>query len=92
MVQPEDIDSGHSNFQLGARSGRYHHNLGRRKLVSTNHREALNCGKNVGAVRPTLKGSGAAFSRSPVERLPISVWQEDFLWTTHVRRNQTPYP
>ena len=29
MVQPEDIDSGHSNFQLGARSGRYHHNLDR---------------------------------------------------------------
>jgi hypothetical protein len=29
MVQPEDIDSGHSNFQLGACSGRYHHNLDR---------------------------------------------------------------
>ena len=27
MVQPENIDSGHSNFQLGARSGRYHHLL-----------------------------------------------------------------
>jgi hypothetical protein len=28
MVQPEDIDSGHSNSKLGASSGRRHRNLG----------------------------------------------------------------
>lgn len=29
MVHPENIDSEHSNSQLDASSGRYHHNLGR---------------------------------------------------------------
>ena len=29
MVQPENIDSGHSSFQLDDRSGRYHCNLAR---------------------------------------------------------------
>jgi hypothetical protein len=27
MVQPENIDSGHSNFQLDTRSGGYYRNL-----------------------------------------------------------------
>jgi hypothetical protein len=38
MVQPENIDSGHSNFQLGASSGRYHHNLARLRTNVTSRK------------------------------------------------------
>src|SRR5262249_356579 len=65
MVQPENIDSGHSNSQLGARSGRYHHNLGR---LRTNVISPSPTPSRPGSNQPPVISNWASMWRRPTSQ------------------------
>jgi|SRR6478735_2346219 len=49
MVYPEDIDSGHSNFQLGTSSDRRHYHLAHLQIYLLNEPKPANPDSNTGS-------------------------------------------